>query len=76
MGCFAAKRNNVVIMSDTNSKIYVLEWDKQPNSEEYSLKVTPHESVETALQQAHNSTADQHCVSTVNPITGEGSEQK
>lgn len=58
-------------MSENNFKIYVLEWDKQPDSEEYSLKVTPHESAETALQQAHSSTSDQHCVSTVNPVEGE-----
>ncbi|MEM6399798.1 MAG: hypothetical protein AAF757_06130 [Cyanobacteria bacterium P01_D01_bin.116] len=65
------QRNNEVIMSETNSKIYVCEWDKQPNTEEYSLKVTPHESPETALEQAHSSTSDQHCISTVNPV-GEG----
>lgn len=55
------------------SKIYVCEWDKQPNSEDYALKVTPHESPETALQQAQSSTSNQHCVSTVNPV---GEEKK
>ncbi len=57
------------------SKIYVCEWDKQPESEEYSLKVTPHESAETALQQAQSSTSEQHCVSTVNPVE-DGEERK
>lgn len=65
------QRNNEVIMSDNNSKIYVCEWDKQPDTEEYSLKVTPHESTESALQQAQSSTSDQHCISTVNPVEGE-----
>ncbi|MGB3637480.1 MAG: hypothetical protein WBA39_07875 [Rivularia sp. (in: cyanobacteria)] len=55
-------------MSETNFKIYVLEWDKQPNSEEYDLKVTPHESTETALKQAQSSSSDQHCISTINPL--------
>lgn len=71
--CLAAKRNNEVIMSETNSKIYVLEFDKQPDTEDYTLKVTPHESPESALQQAQSSTSDQHCVSTVNPV---GEEKK
>ncbi|MEL6162208.1 MAG: hypothetical protein AAFR37_00095 [Cyanobacteria bacterium J06628_3] len=55
------------------SKIYVCEWDKQHNSEDYTLKVTPHESTESALQQAQSSTSDQHCISTVNPV---GEEKK
>lgn len=58
-----------------DSKIYVLEFDKQPESEDYSLKVTPHESTESALQQAQSSTSDQHCVSTVNPVE-DGEERK
>ena len=57
------------------SKIYVCEWNKQPNSEKYSLEVTEHQSTETALQQAQSSTSDQHCVSTVNPV-GDGEERK
>lgn len=68
MGCIRTHENIKVIMSETNSKIYVLEFDKQPESEDYTLKVTPHESTETALEQAHSSTSDQHCVSTVNPV--------
>ena len=61
-------------MTKNESKIYVLEWDKQPDSE-YSLKVTQSESVESALQQAQNSTSDQHCVSTINPLE-DGEEEK
>lgn len=57
------------------SKIYVCEWDKQHNSEDYTLKVTQSESTESALQQAQSSTSDQHCVSTVNPV-GDGEERK
>ena len=60
-------------MSESNSKIYVLEYDKQTESEDYTLKVTPHESTESALQQAQSSTSDQHCISTVNPV---GEEKK
>lgn len=71
----ATKRNNEVIMTNNESKIYVLEYDKQPNTEEYSLKVTPHESTESALQQAQSSNSDQHCVSTVNPVE-DGEERK
>lgn len=52
-------------------KIYVCEWDKQPESEEYNRKVTEHQSPVTALQQAHSSNSDQHCISTVNPVEGE-----
>ena len=55
-------------MTKNESKIYVLEWDKQPDTEEYSLLVTPHESTESALQQAQSSSSDQHCISTVNPV--------
>jgi len=60
-------------MTNNESKIYVLEYDKQPNSEDYTLKVTQSESTETALQQAQSSTSDQHCISTVNPV---GEEKK
>lgn len=59
-----------------DSKFFVLEWSKDSNSEEYTLKVTPHESAETALQQTQDSAANHHCVSTVNPLTGEGEEKK
>lgn len=58
-------------MTNNEFKIYVLEFDKQPDTVEYSLKVTPHESAETALQQAQSSNSDQHCISTVNPVEGE-----
>ena len=75
MGCVPQQRNNEVIMTNNESKIYVLEYDKQADTEEYSLKVTPHESTESALQQAQSSTANQHCVSTVNPIE-DGEERK
>jgi hypothetical protein len=62
-------------MSETNSKIYVCEWEKQSDTEEYSLKVTPHESTETTLQQAQSSTANKHCISTINPVE-DGEENK
>ena len=74
--CPEATKNIKVIMSDNNPKIYALEWEKQPGSEEYNLKVTPHDNPQTALEQAQSSTANHHCVSTVNPITGEGEEKK
>jgi hypothetical protein len=73
--CPATTKNIKVIMSDNNSKIYVCEWEKQSDTEDYSLKVTSHESTETALQQAQSSTANQHCVSTVNPVE-DGEERK
>ena len=63
-------------MSENSSNIYVIEWNKQPNSKEYDLKVTVHNNVETALKQAQTSTSEQHCVSTVNPLTGEGQEKR
>lgn len=60
-----------------NNNIFVLEWDKKvDDSEEYNLKVTPYSSTESALQQARDSQSEHHCVSTVNPSTGEGSEKK
>lgn len=63
-------------MTESNN-IFVLEWDKKvDDSEEYNLKVTPHSSAESALEQARNSQSEHHSVSTVNPSTGEGSEKK
>lgn len=60
-----------------NNNIFVLEWDKKvDDSEEYNLKVTPHSSAETTLEQARDSQSEHHCVSTVNPSTEEGSEKK
>ncbi|MBF2016357.1 MAG: hypothetical protein IGS23_14375 [Rivularia sp. T60_A2020_040] len=63
-------------MTESNN-IFVLEWDKKvDDSEEYNLKVTPHSSAKTALEQTRNSQSEHHCVSTVNPLIGEGSEKK
>lgn len=54
-------------------KFFVLEW--YPNREESNqLEVTEHNDGGEALNQAKNSQAPFHCVSTVNPLTGEGSE--
>lgn len=52
----------------TSNKRYVLEWEKQPDSKEFDLKVTPHDNAVEALEQAKNSTADQHCISSLNPL--------
>ena len=62
-------------MTNNESKIYVCEWDKNSNME-YDIKVTPHSSAESALEQANTSTAQQHCIGTVNPIAGEGEDKK
>lgn len=62
-------------MSESKDKYYVLEWDKNSNGE-HDLKVTPHDDSNAALDQAKNSTSEQRCVSTENPLKGKESDSE
>ena len=59
----------------SENKFYVLEWDKS-SSGEFELKITPHDSATEALQQAQNSSSEQHCVSTQNPLDKENKDER
>lgn len=64
-------------MTDTpENKYYVLEWTKDDTGELTNLQVTPHNDGDKALDQAQNSAADVHCVSTVNPLAQPQSEEE
>jgi hypothetical protein len=64
------------INDEKSSPIYfVLEWTPKQESDEYDLTVTPCRNGDEALETVSKSTSPIRCVSTANPLTGEGCEQ-